>query len=153
MDLVLRHASWPCNNASGEQCASGGFDSREVRTPLGQRVGIVRAANSESDTSSHAVSTAAALNPCVSVYLDSEPEPFSFDPSTVPKPPMQHFSQDIPRLFLEWHKSDLLKINGQGIALKHWSSIYKSPGIKKHGKEDVQTAWSEIRMEWLNWKV
>lgn len=72
---------------------------------------------------------------------------FPFDKTQVPNPPGVNFSDDLSRLFQEWHKSDLLIVNGHGIPVKHWPWFYqKKMGIRP-------AVWAIIRMKWLNWKV
>lgn len=74
-------------------------------------------------------------------------EYFTFDSRQVPDPPMRHFSQSIPELFVNWESSSILKIGTRGIPLKHWPSIYqKRTGVKLH-------AWDLIKREWVNWRV
>lgn len=64
-------------------------------------------------------------------------------------PPGKHFSQRLPELFKEWHESDLVRLNGHGIPVKHWDLVYKvrTLGISESGQ------WAAIRKEWGNWKV
>jgi hypothetical protein len=47
-------------------------------------------------------------------------EEFSFDSMQVQNPLNIHFSNNIPRLFKEWKSLTLLRVNGRGIAIKHW---------------------------------
>ncbi|RDX57530.1 hypothetical protein OH76DRAFT_1395357 [Lentinus brumalis] len=69
-----------------------------------------------------------------------------FDKSTVPNPPKISFADDISRLFREWHASDLLVVNGQGIPIKHWERFYKKRNrIKEH-------AWDVVGGLWGHWK-
>lgn len=74
-------------------------------------------------------------------------EQFVFDKTRVPDPPASLFSDDIPRLFKEWHHSSALVVNGRAIPIKHWQLFYaKRKGIKQH-------AWDAIRVRLNNWKV
>ncbi|KAF7983639.1 hypothetical protein HWV62_20582 [Athelia sp. TMB] len=67
---------------------------------------------------------------------------FTFDRSTVPDPPAVYFSDNLARLFEHWYSSDLLKINGLGIPVKHWQVIYRKTG-----------AWATLRTAWGNYKL
>lgn len=87
-----------------------------------------------------------ATSQLVCARLDDED--FYFDKTCLPDPPSIHYSQDIPALFREWHSSQLLTIDGRGIAIKHWEALYK----KCKGFTDSNT-WKVIGVEWLNWKV
>ncbi|KAI0710242.1 hypothetical protein C8Q76DRAFT_798977 [Earliella scabrosa] len=79
-------------------------------------------------------------------YFELDGETFAFDKSQVPNPPGIAFSDDLSRLFQEWHRSSLLVVNGRGIPLKHWPWFYKrKTGIKPE-------VWKVIRMKWNNWK-
>ncbi|KAI0736361.1 hypothetical protein C8Q72DRAFT_985912 [Fomitopsis betulina] len=86
-----------------------------------------------------------ATSQLVCARLDDED--FYFDKTCLPDPPSIHYSQDIPALFREWHSSQLLTIDGRGIAIKHWEALYK----KCKGFTDSNT-WKVIGVEWLNWK-
>ncbi|KAI0696041.1 hypothetical protein C8T65DRAFT_529848, partial [Cerioporus squamosus] len=73
-------------------------------------------------------------------------EELAFDRTQVPSPPKVSFANDLPRLFREWHDSDLLTVNGRGIPIKHWERFYKKRvGIKQH-------AWDLVRVKWGNWR-
>ncbi|OBZ74112.1 hypothetical protein A0H81_06466 [Grifola frondosa] len=77
---------------------------------------------------------------------------FAFDRTSVPViRPGILFSNDLPRLFREWHSADdpktsALTINGRGIPVKDWPLIFK----KRLGNR-VQT-WSDMKTIWGNWK-
>ncbi|KAI0735527.1 hypothetical protein C8Q76DRAFT_792075 [Earliella scabrosa] len=79
-------------------------------------------------------------------FFELNGETFAFDKSQVPNPPGIAFSDDLSRLFREWHHSDLLVVNGRGIPIKHWPWFYKR-------KTDIKPeVWKVIRMKWGNWK-
>ncbi|KAI0347704.1 hypothetical protein BDW22DRAFT_11297 [Trametopsis cervina] len=63
-------------------------------------------------------------------------------------PPGIHFSQQISQLFQHWHNSDLVRLNGHGIPVKHWDKLFKvrGAGVGHSGQ------WATIRVEWGNWK-
>ena len=82
------------------------------------------------------------------VYLGEEK--FYFDRRELRSPPIHHFAKDIPRLFAEWEKSNLLTINERGIPLKDWPRFYKHC-VKRENKE--KSPWSAIKVMWGNWKV
>ncbi|GBE85378.1 hypothetical protein SCP_0705730 [Sparassis crispa] len=78
-------------------------------------------------------------------------EDFAFDKTQVPDPPSIHFSDDIPRLFREWHSSTVLRIpinTGCSIPIKYWDLFYK----KKSSVPGKEKAWGRVRMKWGNWK-
>ncbi|KAL7282612.1 hypothetical protein ACG7TL_004084 [Trametes sanguinea] len=79
-------------------------------------------------------------------FFEIDGEVLQFDPATVPNPPTINFSDDLSRLFREWHHSTLLVINGRGIGVKHWERFYKKrANIKQH-------AWEVLRVRWGTWK-
>ncbi|EPQ56079.1 hypothetical protein GLOTRDRAFT_128037 [Gloeophyllum trabeum ATCC 11539] len=76
-------------------------------------------------------------------------EEFAFDRRTVPPRPAIAFSNDLPRLFREWHSSDCsnaLVVNGRGIPVKYWPAIFKKRA--GHGTD----TWSSTRGIWGKWK-
>ncbi|KAI9057197.1 hypothetical protein FKP32DRAFT_1681931 [Trametes sanguinea] len=80
------------------------------------------------------------------MFFELDGERFAFDKTTVPNPPQVSFAEDIPRLFREWHQSELLVINGRGIPIKHWAWFYRK---RTHIKAQV---WDVIRAKWNKWK-
>lgn len=72
-------------------------------------------------------------------------EEIVFD-KTIPlcDPPAVHYSSAISQLFIDWHNSDLVRLNGHGIPIKCWDVLYQ-----KHGNGQ----WGSNRNEWGNWKV
>ncbi|EPS94613.1 hypothetical protein FOMPIDRAFT_1054901 [Fomitopsis schrenkii] len=111
-------------------------DSRNIPCPTETLEAPTRNTSSERE---------GATSQVVCARLDDED--FYFDKAHLPDPPSIHYSQDIPALFREWHSSQLLTINGRGIAIKHWEALYK----KRKGFTD-SNAWKVIGVEWLNWK-
>ncbi|KAI0708334.1 hypothetical protein C8Q76DRAFT_744156 [Earliella scabrosa] len=80
------------------------------------------------------------------MIFDIDGTPLYFDKTQVPNVPMINYSDDLPRLFREWHKSNTLVVNGRGIPVKDWERFYKKrSGIKEH-------AWELVRVKWGNWK-
>ena len=81
------------------------------------------------------------------MVLELDGKTLRFDKARVPNPPKVTFAHDVSRLLREWHSSDLLRVDGHGIPIKHWECLYtKRVGIKEH-------AWDSIRVQWGNWKV
>ncbi|OBZ71138.1 hypothetical protein A0H81_08474 [Grifola frondosa] len=80
------------------------------------------------------------------MVLDIGGQELTFDKTKVPNPPPINFSDNLSQLFAEWHVSDLLKVNGHGIPVKHWECFYKKRMGIKSG------AWSILRVKWGNWK-
>ncbi|KAI0721352.1 hypothetical protein C8T65DRAFT_692418 [Cerioporus squamosus] len=81
------------------------------------------------------------------VIVDLDGDELAFDRTQVPNPPKVSFANDLPRLFREWHTSEILTVNGRGIPVKHWDLFYKKRiGIKQH-------AWDVVRVQWGNWKA
>ncbi len=64
-------------------------------------------------------------------------------------PPAMHYAKRLGALFRDWEQSDCIKLNGHGIAIKHWNILFKvrTLGVGQLGQ------WAAIHNEWGNWKV
>ncbi|KAI0769300.1 hypothetical protein BD413DRAFT_613853 [Trametes elegans] len=72
------------------------------------------------------------------MHFDLDGVTVTFDKTLVPDLPAIGFADDISRLFQEWHKSDLLVVNGYGIPVKHWNWFYqKKTHIKGHAWDSI----------------
>lgn len=80
------------------------------------------------------------------VNLDGEN--FTYDQMKLPPPPGIHFSDDISGLFTEWNDSQLLIVEGRGIAIKYWRLFYNERESSSEG-----TWSSSVRNEWGKWRV
>ncbi|TFY58918.1 hypothetical protein EVJ58_g6115 [Rhodofomes roseus] len=81
------------------------------------------------------------------IRISLDDQDIHIDKTHLPDPPAIHFSDDIPALFEQWNTSQLLKIDGHGIPIKHWDKVYK----KRNGLVETD-AWKAIKVEWGNWK-
>lgn len=79
-------------------------------------------------------------------YILPSGESIVFD-KTVPLAdlPAIHYSSRISQLFVDWHDSDFVRLNGRSIPIRYWQHLYTRLG--KTGQ------WGTNRNEWGNWKV